>query len=40
VVRQSSALQLYERAGFARIPCFGEYAAAPLSLCMGKDLTG
>ena len=38
--RQASAVRLYERAGFARIPCFGEYAAAPLSLCMGKDLTG
>jgi putative acetyltransferase len=37
---QASAVRLYERAGFARIPCFGEYAAAPLSLCMGKDLTG
>jgi putative acetyltransferase len=38
--RQASAVRLYERAGFARIPCFGEYAAAPLSLCMGKDLPG
>jgi putative acetyltransferase len=38
--RQASAVRLYARAGFARIPCFGEYAAAPLSLCMGKDLTG
>jgi GNAT superfamily N-acetyltransferase len=37
--RQASAVRLYERAGFVRIPCFGEYAAAPLSLCMGKDLT-
>jgi putative acetyltransferase len=36
--RQAGAVRLYQRAGFARIPCFGEYAAAPLSLCMGKDL--
>jgi putative acetyltransferase len=35
---QASAVRLYERAGFARVPCFGEYANAPLSLCMGKDL--
>ena len=36
--RQVEAVRLYERAGFARVPCFGEYAHAPLSLCMGKDL--
>jgi putative acetyltransferase len=36
--RQVEAVRLYERFGFARVPCFGEYANAPLSLCMGKDL--
>jgi putative acetyltransferase len=36
--RQAAAVRLYERAGFVPIPCFGEYAAAPLSLCMGKEL--
>jgi putative acetyltransferase len=36
--RQVEAVHLYQRAGFTRVPCFGEYADAPLSLCMGKDL--
>jgi putative acetyltransferase len=36
--RQVEAVRLYQRAGFARVPCFGEYVNAPLSLCMGKDL--
>ncbi len=36
--RQQEALALYRRAGFAEIPCFGEYVDSPLSLCMGKDL--
>ena len=36
--RQTEALALYERAGFKRIPCFGEYANSPLSLCMAKQL--
>jgi putative acetyltransferase len=36
--RQVEAVRLYKRAGYARVPCFGEYAAAPLSLCMGKNL--
>ena len=36
--RQAEALALYERAGFARIPAFGEYVDSPLSVCMGKDL--
>src|SRR5919108_6315853 len=34
--RQVEAVRLYQRAGFTRVPCFGEYADAPLSLCMGK----
>jgi GNAT superfamily N-acetyltransferase len=36
--RQAEALALYTRAGFARIPAFGEYVDSPLSVCMGKDL--
>jgi GNAT superfamily N-acetyltransferase len=36
-VRQREALSLYERAGFTRIPPFGEYLGSPLSVCMMKD---
>ena len=36
--RQPEALALYERAGFARIPAFGEYVDSPLSVCMAKQL--
>lgn len=36
--RAHEAVKLYTRAGFARIPCFGEYINSPLSLCMAKDL--
>lgn len=36
--RQAEALALYTRAGFARIPAFGEYVGSPLSICMAKDL--
>jgi putative acetyltransferase len=37
-IRQPEAIALYERAGFSRIPAFGEYANSPLSVCMAKDL--
>jgi len=37
--RQVEAIALYERAGFVRIPCFGEYADSPLSVCLAKDLS-
>lgn len=37
--RQPEALALYERAGFMRIPPFGEYVDSPLSVCMAKDLS-
>jgi GNAT superfamily N-acetyltransferase len=37
-IRQSRAIALYERAGFASIAPFGEYARSALSVCMGKDL--
>ncbi|MEP7126005.1 MAG: GNAT family N-acetyltransferase [Byssovorax sp.] len=36
--RQVEAVALYLRAGFERIPRFGEYVTAPLSACFGKDL--
>lgn len=36
--RQHEAIALYERAGFARIPPFGEYVDSPLSVCMGREL--
>jgi putative acetyltransferase len=37
-IRQPEAIALYERAGFSRIPAFGEYVHSPLSVCMAKDL--
>jgi GNAT superfamily N-acetyltransferase len=36
--RQGEALALYARAGFSRIPAFGEYVGSPLSVCMAKTL--
>ena len=36
--RQPEALALYARAGFVRIPAFGEYVGSPLSICMEKIL--
>lgn len=36
---QADALRLYERAGFVRIPPFGEYVTDPTSICMEKVLT-
>jgi len=36
--RQGDALTLYERAGYTRVPAFGEYAGSPLSICMAKEL--
>jgi len=36
--RQPEAIAVYTRAGFVRIPCFGEYAEAPQSVCFGKAL--
>lgn len=37
-VEQHEALAMYERAGFDRIPCFGEYERSKASICMGKAL--
>jgi putative acetyltransferase len=36
--RQTEAIALYERAGFSRIPTFGEYVGSPTSVCMAKEL--
>jgi GNAT superfamily N-acetyltransferase len=35
---QPEARALYESAGFAPVPCWGEYLATPGSVCLGKDL--
>jgi len=37
-VRNPEAVAMYERAGFATIPPFGEYVDSPLSVCMAKEL--
>lgn len=37
-IYQPAAIGLYESAGYARIPCFGAYAASPTSVCFGKRL--
>lgn len=36
--RQVEAMALYRRAGFRRMPTFGEYVDSPLSVCMEKHL--
>ena len=36
--RQLAAIRLYERAGYARIPCYGRYVNDPRSVCFGKAL--
>lgn len=36
--RQPEAIGLYESAGYARIPCFGEYASSAHSICYEKRL--
>ncbi|MCU1504899.1 MAG: hypothetical protein JWM12_4253 [Ilumatobacteraceae bacterium] len=35
-VRQPEALGLYARFGFTPMPCWGEYAGVPTSVCLGK----
>ena len=35
---QAAAIALYERAGYRRIPPFGEYVDDPTSVCMEKSL--
>jgi len=36
--RQKAAMALYDRAGFVRVPAFGEYVDSPLSVCMAMRL--
>lgn len=35
---QAAAIALYEKAGYVRIPAFGEYVDDPTSVCMQKAL--
>lgn len=35
---QPEAIRLYEKAGYARIPCYGYYASDPRSVCFEKQL--
>jgi GNAT superfamily N-acetyltransferase len=37
-IHQEEAIGLYLRAGFAQVECWGEYAAAPTSVCYQKML--
>jgi ribosomal protein S18 acetylase RimI-like enzyme len=37
-IHQVAAIKLYERAGFQRIPPFGDYREDPLSLCYEKRI--
>jgi putative acetyltransferase len=37
-VHQHAAIALYSRAGFTRLDCWGEYAAAPTSVCFEKAI--
>lgn len=37
-VRQHEAVAMYERDGFERMPCYGEYERSNASICMGKLL--
>lgn len=37
-LRQPEAIQLYESAGYRRVPCYGPYADNPLSVCFEKLL--
>ena len=37
-VHQQAALELYRRAGFSQVACWGEYATSPSSICMEKRL--
>ncbi|HNP72269.1 MAG TPA: GNAT family N-acetyltransferase [Kouleothrix sp.] len=36
--RQHAAIRLYQRAGYARVPCYGKYAEREWSRCFGKEL--
>ena len=36
--RQPGAIRLYEETGYQRIPCYGQHADDPLSICFEKRL--
>jgi putative acetyltransferase len=36
--RQPDAIAMYQHAGFAEIPLYGEYVGSQFSVCMAKDL--
>jgi GNAT superfamily N-acetyltransferase len=36
--RQQDAIAFYNKLGYSRTPCFGEYAESPLSVCFGKRI--
>lgn len=37
-VHQAEAIGLYRKAGFTQVPCWGEYASAPTSVCFEKRI--
>lgn len=37
-VRQTAAVALYERCGYTRIPCYGQYKDMPNSVCYEKNI--
>jgi putative acetyltransferase len=37
-IHQDSAIRLYERAGFRKVECWGEYTGVPTSVCYDKPL--
>jgi GNAT superfamily N-acetyltransferase len=39
-IYQDAALAFYQRVGFTKIDCWGEYASSPTSICMEKHLKG
>lgn len=38
-IHQQAAIELYRRAGFVQVDCWGEYRSASTSVCFGKDLS-
>jgi len=37
-IHQEAAIDLYRRAGFTQLDCWGEYATSPTSICFEKHL--
>ena len=38
-LRQPEAIALYEAAGFAKVNCYGNYTANPMSVCFEKEIS-